>query len=85
MSVENLGGHMQAIVTRYHGPTNTRGARISATTESGISVSIPYPHEASRDDKGFCAVKALCDKMGWSGKIVNGGLAKGAQVWVFLP
>lgn len=26
---------MQAIETRYHGPTNTRGARVSARCEAG--------------------------------------------------
>jgi len=94
-TVENLGGYRQAIITRYHGPTNTRGARISATSGCGIKVSIPYPDDvtglgtwpagrrALNDLRHFRAVEALCNKMGWSGKLINGGLDKGQQVWVF--
>lgn len=78
-------GRCQAIITKYHAQTNTRGARISAQTESGVKVSIPYPHDLNHDDRHECAVRALCDKMGWTGTLVSGGLAKGNHVYVFVP
>ena len=77
-------GRMQAITTKYHSPTNTRGARITAQTESGVRISAPYPHDLSYDDKHASAVQALCDKMGWTGRLVSGGI-KGGYVYVFLP
>lgn len=78
-------GHMQAITTKFHGPGNVRGARISATTESGIRVTVPYDYAGTTDDRHANAARALCEKMGWSGALVSGGLAHGGQVFVFLP
>jgi hypothetical protein len=72
----------QAIVTKYHGPTNTRGARISASTASGIRVSIPYPHELNTDDAHRAAADALCAKLGWTGTLIEGGMKQG-NVYVF--
>jgi hypothetical protein len=31
------------IVTRYHGPTNTKGARVSASMAGAPTAWIPYP------------------------------------------
>lgn len=56
---------MQAIVTKYHGPTNTKGARISARCDAG-SISISYPHELSGQDVHAAAAMALVRKLGWS-------------------
>jgi hypothetical protein len=53
---------MIAIQTKYLGPTNTRGARIKAWTDSGFSASISYPHEVSHELCHFQAVKALIAK-----------------------
>jgi hypothetical protein len=53
---------MIAIQTKYLGPTNTRGARIKAWTDSGFSASISYPHEFSHELCHFQAVKALITK-----------------------
>lgn len=41
----------RAIFTRYMGPTNTRGGRISAT-DGERSVTIPYPFEEDSDMGG---------------------------------
>lgn len=76
---------MQTIVTRYHSPTERRGARMSATASGGKRIYIPYPHDAHDDKKHHRAMQAMCDKMGWSGEMVNGTLNKqGHQVWVFI-
>ena len=55
---------MQAITTKYLGPTNTQGARIKATCEAG-SITIPYPHELSGQDVHAAAAMALVRKLGW--------------------
>lgn len=52
---------MQAIKVQYLGPTNHRGARLKASCERG-SITIPYPHELSRDGSRRAALTALVDK-----------------------
>ncbi len=52
---------MLTITTKYHGPTNTRGARISAQA-GDLKVTIPYPHELSGAACHAEAVKALIAK-----------------------
>ena len=60
---------MLAIITMYHGPTNYRGSRISATVRDGLDwkrrVSVPYPHEASAtgDAAHRVAAVAMCEKL----------------------
>jgi hypothetical protein len=71
---------MQAIVTRYLGPTDYRGSRIKATCDAG-SITIPYPHELSGEDVHRKAAEALVDRLGWNEaggyrpmRLVGGGL-----------
>lgn len=64
---------MQAIVTKYHGPTNTRGARISAKAQAG-RLSVPYDSALSTDGNHVRAASIFAARFGWSGKIVGGGL-----------
>ena len=73
---------MKAIRTRYHGPTNTRGSRISADDGDGNRVTIPYPHELSGEKVHRRAAQTLCDKMGWRGAI-TGGAYKHDYYWTF--
>lgn len=56
---------MQAIETRYHGPTNTRRSRISARCEAG-RISIPYPHELNNEEGHDLAARTLILKLGWN-------------------
>lgn len=53
---------MQAIHTKYVGPTNTKGARIKAYTHAGLSATIAYPYALSYELCHFEAVKALVEK-----------------------
>ena len=39
---------MKAIITKYIGPTDTRGSRIKASDEDGNSITIGYDHAAER-------------------------------------
>ena len=75
----------QAIMTRFHGYTNTKGARISASYAGGrIYVStedsrmIP-DRESSRNH--HIAAQALAEKLGWKGSMV-GGWFNGDCYWV---
>lgn len=73
---------MKAIRTKYHGPTNTRGARITASDEDGNKCTIPYPYELSGEAVHKSAATALCKKMGLRGELVGGSLKDG-YVFVF--
>jgi hypothetical protein len=52
-----------AIITEYHGATDTRGARIVAKC-NGKRVTVSYPHELSIDDAHKSAALAYCKKHG---------------------
>jgi hypothetical protein len=54
---------MQAITTKYIGPTNFRGSRIKASCPAG---SITLPYDYSENDGGhYLAAVALIKKLGW--------------------
>lgn len=76
---------MQAITTKYFGPTGTKGSRIKAHCNAG-SVTIPYPHELSGEDVHKAAALALVKKLGWDdphyGQLIGGGTDSG-YVFVF--
>lgn len=73
---------MKAIETRYHGPTNTRGSRISASDGDGNRVSISYPYELSGMAVHQSAAIALAVKMNWTGRLI-GGSTKAGYVFVW--
>jgi|688.fasta_scaffold2260611_1 hypothetical protein len=54
---------MLAIVTRYAGPTDTRGARILATWEMG-RLSRPYFHALDEVENHRCAALDAFQRMG---------------------
>lgn len=53
------------IRTRYHGPTNTRGSRISATTISGRRVYVPYNHALNSEDNHTAAAREAAALIAW--------------------
>ncbi len=86
---------MQAIETKYIGPTNYRGSRIKATCERG-SISISYDNALNSDDAHIAAADALVAKFvkedekrygtnrnPWSARRIMGGLSK-TNVHVFV-
>lgn len=56
---------MKAISTRYHGPTNTRGSRITADDGDGNRITVSYNDALNQQDAHASAACALCRKMGW--------------------
>ena len=74
---------MIAILTKYLGPTNYRGSRIKAYTESGRFVTVSYDSSLDSAQAHAHAAQALCLKMGWKGQLVAGGI-KGGYAFVFV-
>lgn len=73
---------MQAITTKYFGPTNVRGSRIKATAEAG-SIIVQYDDRLNSSQNHCAAAKAFANKMGWNyGTWYMGGLHNGDRVFV---
>jgi hypothetical protein len=78
---------MQSIICTYHGPTNTRGSRITAKATGAnnrASVSVPYNHALSHADVYWEAANKLAQKLGWTGTMQAGNLKPDNMVFVFL-
>lgn len=73
---------MKTITTKYHGPTNTRGSRISAS-DGDNRLSISYPYELNHDQAHMKAARQLCEKLNWKGTL-QGGSTKDGMVWCFI-
>ena len=76
---------MQAIVTKYLGPTNHRGSRVKATACAG-SVTMAWDYELDTDGNHLAAAEALRSKYGWAlGELAVGGLPDGcSNCYVFV-
>ena len=72
---------MKAIKTKYHGPGNVKGSRISATDEDGNRVVLSYRDELNSEQNHRRAAKQLCEKMKWRGTYYGGHL-RDCMVWV---
>jgi hypothetical protein len=72
---------MQAIVTKYIGPTNHRGSRIKAIAAAG-SVTVPYEYGTDTEGAHRIAAVALCQKLDWEFDHVPGDLPDGSTAWV---
>ena len=55
---------MQAIRTRYYGPSNVRGSRIKAQCEAG-SITVHYDHALDIEGNHVAAREALLNKLNW--------------------
>lgn len=64
---------VQAIVTKYLGPTNSRGARIKATAAAG-SQTVYYDHSLNIEANHARSAKQLAMKFGWTGSYYQGGM-----------
>jgi hypothetical protein len=74
--------NMQTIITKYHGPTNTKGARITAKSNAG-TVSIGYPHEMNEREAHCEAACALMKKLGIGGSFISAELP-GSMGWAHV-
>ena len=81
---------LQAIRTKYHGPTNTRGARYSATCW-GDRVIVAIDHALSDEANHLAACEALKTKLStgaphgvWDRSTVAGRLRDNSMAHVFV-
>lgn len=77
---------MQAIVTKYFGPTDHRGSRIKAVCEAG-SLTVAWDYALDVEANHHAAAVALATKLGWTtewyGDLVTGGMAGSGYCHVF--
>ena len=74
---------MKAIVTKYHGPSNVKGSRYSATAEGGNRIIQSADDRVGTEENHALAALALCIKREWKGELVPGGLPNRDTVFVF--
>lgn len=75
---------MKAIRTTYHGPTNTKGSRYSATTgERRQRVSAASSYDLNAEQNHAFVARKLANSFGWKGVLIGGGFPDGTMVWVF--
>ena len=55
---------LQAITTRFIGPTNSRGSRFSATCRAG-RVIVSRDYSLNANENHIAAANALREKLGW--------------------
>ena len=73
----------QAIRTKFMGASGARGSRIKATSASGISISVAYPHELHHGQRHAFAAMQLAEKLNWPGFYSGAALDdKGSSVFV---
>ena len=65
--------HLQAITTKYIGPTNYRGSRIKASAYAG-SVTVQYDSGLSTNANHARAAAALASKYNWRNTYASGGM-----------
>jgi hypothetical protein len=73
---------MQAIITKYIGPTNTRGARYKATA-AAASVTMTGTNVLTIAGNHMRAAEALVRKLGWDGQWIGGDSPDGTG-YVFV-
>lgn len=66
----------QAIVTKYLGPSDARGSRISVRAQAGRMI-VPWDYELDVEGNHDQAARAFAKKLGWKGKLVGGALPNG--------
>jgi hypothetical protein len=57
----------QSIQTKYIGPTNARGSRVSAISASGARIVIEWDDALNTDENHKAAAMALARKLNWAG------------------
>jgi len=73
---------MQTITTKFLQPTNHTGARIKATSSSGISMTRSYEHGMSTEQNHEEVAMALAERLRWDYDFAVGHTPTG---FVFVP
>ena len=72
---------LQAITTKYHGATDTKGSRISATTQAG-RIYVAYDYGLDTGPNHRAAAMECARRLGWVGAYGGGMNHKSEGVWV---
>jgi hypothetical protein len=64
---------VQAITTKYIGPSNVKGSRVKATAAAG-SVTLHWDSSLNSEANHAAAAKALANKFKWAGHWFQGGM-----------
>lgn len=72
---------VQAITTRFLGPTNHRGPRVKARSYAA-SIVVPWDYGLNPFDNHRATALALAAKLNWSGPWVGGALHSGDYAFV---
>lgn len=73
----------QVIITKYLGPTNSRGSRIKVTSYSG-SIIVNWDHAFSVAENHVFAANKLIKERGWDGGKFHGGLLPDDTGYAFV-
>lgn len=68
---------MQAIQTKYIGPTNTKGSRIKAECQAK-SIIVEWDYSLDIDENHTIAAKKLCELLEWDCSMCSGQLKDGS-------
>jgi hypothetical protein len=68
------------ITTKFHGATDTRGSRITATM-GAKRLTVPYDHALTAEGNHAAAARALAQREGLQGWWINAPTPTG---WVFV-
>lgn len=66
----------QSIITKHLPPTGRRGARIKATSASGVSVTVAHGY-GDEFEEHAAACRALAEKLQWHGEWIGGSTRDG--------
>lgn len=73
---------MKSITTKYHGATNFKPSKFTAT-DGDNRVTVSYDFDLDADGNHRAAAIALCKKLGWHGTLAQGG-GKTGDHFVFV-
>lgn len=78
---------MPAILTKFLGPTNTRGSRIKASAHSyvrnaPVSLTLGWDHRLNPSLNHLEAAQALAAREGWAGVWTSIEDVQGGSLWV---
>lgn len=75
----------QTIITKYLGPSNKRGSRVSAKSTAGHRIVIEWDDSLNSEKNHYEAMKRLASQLNWNSypTAIAGTLKGGSIVWVF--
>jgi hypothetical protein len=82
----NRGDSRTSITTRYHGPTNTKGSRVSAFSLTD-RITIDWDDACNSEENHTRAAEALMERNGWNTLdwVIGGGADNRGYTFVIYP